>query len=338
MAKCRDYRLGSFCSTRYGKVLPTHYIKHLHLLLGQSMQSRRAGNMLAAFSFVLWGILPLYYQFLPQANINELLALRLIFSVPVMLLVILLLKRPLPNVTELLADKKSFFMCGVAGCIMSVSWYAFTWAITHGEVLAASLGYFINPLFAIALGMFFLREKLTKAQVIAVVLAILGIAYQVWQYGELPWLSLLMGSFFAIYGLTKKYIRYDALTSVTIEAAILTPFAVIYMLWLYFSGDSVSLTSGTTTFLLYVGSAPVTVAPLIFFALALNRTSLTMVGLMQYIEPTLQFLLAVFLFGEVFDHTKAISFSLIWAGLIFCTLEALPNLFDKKRNITLPHS
>ncbi|PSV09397.1 EamA family transporter RarD [Photobacterium leiognathi] len=301
------------------------------------MQSRRAGNMLAAFSFVLWGILPLYYQFLPQANTNELLALRIIFSVPVMLLVMLLLKRPLPTISTLLADKKSLFMCFIAGCIMSVSWYAFTWAITHGEVLAASLGYFINPLFAIALGLFFLSERLSKAQVAAVALAIIGIGYQVWQYGELPWLSLIMGSFFAIYGLTKKYIKYDALTSVTIEAAVLTPFAVIYMFWLYLSGDSVSLTSGATTFLLYVGSAPVTVAPLIFFALALNRTSLTMVGLMQYIEPSLQFLLAVFLFGEVFDQTKAVSFGLIWFGLILCTLEALPSLFHRKKKIALPH-
>ncbi|WP_318504147.1 EamA family transporter RarD [Photobacterium leiognathi] len=301
------------------------------------MQSRRAGNMLAAFSFVLWGILPLYYQFLPQANTNELLALRIIFSVPVMLLVMLLLKRPLPTISTLLADKKSLFMCFIAGCIMSVSWYAFTWAITHGEVLAASLGYFINPLFAIALGLFFLSERLSRAQVAAVALAIIGIGYQVWQYGELPWLSLIMGSFFAIYGLTKKYIKYDALTSVTIEAAVLTPFAVIYMIWLYLSGDSVSLTSGATTFLLYVGSAPVTVAPLIFFALALNRTSLTMVGLMQYIEPSLQFLLAVFLFGEVFDQTKAVSFGLIWFGLILCTLEALPSLFHRKKKIALPH-
>lgn len=301
------------------------------------MQSRHAGNMLAAFSFVLWGILPLYYQFLPQANTNELLALRIIFSVPVMLLVMLLLKRPLPRLAALLADKRSLLMCGVAGSIMSVSWYAFTWAITHGEVLAASLGYFINPLFAIALGLFFLGEKLSKAQIAAVVLAILGIGYQVWQYGELPWLSLIMGSFFAVYGLTKKYIKYDALTSVTLEAAVLVPFAVIYMGWLYLSGESVALTSGTTTFLLYVGSAPVTIAPLIFFALALNRTSLTMVGLMQYIEPSLQFLLAVFLFGEVFDQTKAISFGLIWLGLIICTLEALPGLLHRRKKVPLPH-
>ncbi|EOB1205158.1 EamA family transporter RarD [Photobacterium damselae] len=295
------------------------------------MQSSRAGNALAAFSFILWGILPLYYQYLPQADINELLALRIIFSVPFMLIAMLLLGKKLPSLSELLADKKSLIMCCIAGIVMCVSWYAFTWAMTHGQVLAASLGYFINPLFAISLGVIFLKEKLSPAQLAAVVLAAAGIGFQVWSYGTLPWLALVMGSFFAIYGLTKKYIKYDALTSVTLEAVVLTPFAVIYMIYDYMSGSSVALTSGMSTFWLYVGSAPVTLAPLIFFALAINRTSLTMVGLMQYIEPTLQLLLAVFLFGEIFDHTKAVSFGFIWLGLILCGVEAIARYYKKKK-------
>lgn len=295
------------------------------------MQSSRAGNALAAFSFILWGILPLYYQYLPQADINELLALRIIFSVPFMLIAMLLLGKKLPSLSELLADKKSLIMCCIAGIVMCVSWYAFTWAMTHGQVLAASLGYFINPLFAISLGVIFLKEKLSPAQLAAVVLAAAGIGFQVWSYGTLPWLALVMGSFFAIYGLTKKYIKYDALTSVTLEAVVLTPFAVIYMIYDYMSGSSVALTSGMSTFWLYVGSAPVTLAPLIFFALAINRTSLTMVGLMQYIEPTLQLLLAVFLFGEIFDHTKAVSFGFIWLGLILCGVEAMALYYKKKK-------
>lgn len=294
------------------------------------MQSHRAGNALAAFSFVLWGILPLYYQFLPQADINELLAFRIIFSVPVMLLTIGILRRPFPSRQTIWADKRSLVATSIAATIMCISWYAFTWAITHDQVLAASLGFFINPLFAIALGVIFLKERLSHAQSAAVILAIAGIGYQVWHYGELPWISLIMGSFFALYGLCKKYIRYDALTSVTLEAAILAPLALAFLVAEGISGQSVALSSDLSTFLLYVGSAPVTLAPLIFFALAISRTSLTMVGLMQYIEPTLQFLLAVFLFGEVFDEVKAISFSLIWLGLLLCTLEALQGVYRKK--------
>ncbi|GAB3522755.1 EamA family transporter RarD [Photobacterium alginatilyticum] len=294
------------------------------------MRSHRAGNALAAFSFVLWGILPLYYQFLPQANIDELLAMRIIFSVPVMLIVIAILRRPFPSLHTIWADKRSLVATTIAAAIMCISWYAFTWAITHDQVLAASLGFFINPLFAIALGVLFLKERLSHAQSAAVVLAIAGIGYQVWHYGELPWISLIMGSFFALYGLCKKYIRYDALTSVTLEAAILAPFALCFIIAQGISGNSVALLSGLSTLFLYIGSAPVTLAPLIFFALAINRTSLTMVGLMQYIEPTLQFLLAVFLFGEVFDEVKAISFSLIWLGLFLCTLEALQGIYKNK--------
>ncbi|PSW21896.1 EamA family transporter RarD [Photobacterium sanctipauli] len=294
------------------------------------MQTHRAGNALAAFSFVLWGILPLYYQFLPQADINELLSFRIIFSVPFMLLAIMLLRRPMPSFSALWQDKRSLAMCGLAGLIMCVSWYAFTWALTQGNVLEASLGFFINPLFAIALGVLFLKERLSSAQLIASILGIVGIGYQVWHYGELPWISLIMGSFFALYGLCKKHIKYDALTSVTVESMLLAPVALTYLLYTISTGSSTVFASDVSTLLLYIGSAPVTLAPLIFFALAISRTSLTMVGLMQYIEPTLQFLLAVFLFGEVFDEVKAVSFGFIWLGLILCSLEAIAGMLRQR--------
>ncbi len=156
-------------------------------------------------------------------------------------------------------------MCGIAGIIMSVSWYAFTWAITHGEVLAASLGYFINPLFAIALAMFFLKERLTQSTSYCCYfgyfrhwlsgMAIRPITLAFFNYGQV---------FCCLWFNKKIHQILSALTSVMIEAAVMTPFALIYMIWLYLSGDSVALTSGTTTFLLYAGATPVTVAPLIF--------------------------------------------------------------------------
>ncbi|QYJ89502.1 EamA family transporter RarD [Shewanella halotolerans] len=285
------------------------------------------GNALAIVSFLLWGLLPLYYQFLPGADITEMLAIRLLCSVPFMLLVFLLLGKPLPNLALLKANLPSVALCALASLIMCVSWYSFTWALTHGQVLAASLGFFINPLFAIGLGVLFLKDRLTVAQKWAVLLGTLGIGYMVMAYGQLPWLALLMGSFFALYGLCKKFIRFDSLTSVTIEAALLTPIAAGYLLWLSATGQSEALSSGTGTMLLYMGSAPVTLLPLIFFALAIRHTSLSMVGLLQYIEPTMHFLLAIFLFNEAFDSVKAVSFSLIWVGLLLCSLEALPGLW-----------
>ncbi|MCG9745100.1 EamA family transporter RarD [Shewanella sp. Isolate8] len=290
------------------------------------------GNALAIVSFLLWGLLPLYYQFLPGADISEMLAIRLLCSVPFMLLVFLLLGKPLPSLAILKANLPSVALCALASVIMCVSWYSFTWALTHGQVLAASLGFFINPLFAIGLGVIFLKDRLSVAQKWAVMLGGLGIAYMVMAYGQLPWLALLMGSFFALYGLCKKYIHFDSLTSVTIEAALLTPIAAGYLLWLSATGQSEALSSGTGTLLLYIGSAPVTLLPLIFFALAIRHTSLSMVGLLQYIEPSMHFLLAIFLFNEAFDSVKAVSFALIWLGLILCSLEALPGLWRSLAN------
>lgn len=297
-------------------------------------KTRSYGSALATFAFVLWGLIPLYYQYLPNANIDDLLAMRIVFSVPLMLIVMKALKKPIPSWTQLMQDKRSLAICGLAGALMCVSWYAFTWSLTHNHVLESSLGYFINPLFAIALGMIVMKETLRPMQKIAVVLAIVGIAIQVIHYGTLPVMSLLMASFFALYGLCKKFIRFDALTSVTLEALLLMPFALAFLFYQEWHHTGVALQSGWTTFWLYAGAAPATVTPLIFFALALQRTELSMVGLLQYIEPSLQFLLAVFFFHEPFNASKAVSFSFIWIGLILCIAELL--LIQKRKNQNYP--
>ncbi|TKB49002.1 EamA family transporter RarD [Ferrimonas sediminicola] len=289
------------------------------------MSATRLGNLLAALSFVAYGLLPLYYALLPGAQMDELLALRIVTSAPAMLLLILLLGRQPLSLTAIWSDRRSLLLCLVASLLMCVSWYSFTWALTHGQVLAASLGFFINPLMAVALGVLFLGDRLSPAQRWAVLLAAAGIGYQVWQYGELPWLSLVMGGFFALYGLVKKYIRFDALNSVMVEALLLVPLALAYLLWRHESQGLTAASSGFTTLLLYLGSGPVTLIPLVLFTLAINRTSLTMVGLMQYIEPSLQFLLATLVFAEAFDEVKAVSFGLIWLGLGLCSVEALLN-------------
>lgn len=287
------------------------------------MFARIHGNVIATIAFVLWGLLPLYFQFLPQADTNELIAMRIIFSVPLMLLILKCLKIPNLSFTQAMKNKQSLCLCFIAGILNCISLYAFTWAITNDQVLAASLGYFINPLFSIAFGVLFLKDRLTWAQKAAVVFAICGIAYQVHYYGELPWLSLVMGSFFALYGLTKKYIKFDSLTSMSVEVTLLMPFALGYVLFGYLDQSSTVLAGNMTTFWLYAGAAPVTLLPLVFFALAVERTTLTMIGLTQYIEPSLQFILAVFIFGEVLDQVKIVSFGFIWIGLILCTVEAL---------------
>ncbi|WP_318837280.1 MULTISPECIES: EamA family transporter RarD [unclassified Providencia] len=288
----------------------------------------RSGVALAIFSYILWGITPLFYRLLPGAEPLELLAERLIWSVPILFLVRLIIKNK-SLWREVWSDKQSIILCLFSSSVMAISWTTFTYALTHGQVLAASLGYFINPLFSILLGVLFLRERLVFAEKMAVIFICAGVGYQIWQYGELPILALVMGSAFAVYGLIRKFIRFDEITSLFLEALWLLPIAIAITWWLASHGLSAVTQGDWQIKVLYMLAAPVTIIPLLFFTAAIKRTSLTVIGLAQYIEPTIQFLLAVFLFNELFDWVKGISFSLIWIGLMFCVLAILRKQYIK---------
>ncbi|EKT64945.1 EamA family transporter RarD [Providencia burhodogranariea] len=282
----------------------------------------RSGVGLAIFSYILWGITPLFYRLLPGAQPLELLAQRVIWSIPLLLLIRMVIN----NKTiwkQVWADKRSVILCLFSSAVMAISWGAFTYALTHEQVLAASLGYFINPLFSILLGMLFLHERLVLAEKMAVMLILAGVCFQIWQYGQLPMLALVMGSAFAIYGLIRKFIRFDVITSLFIEAVWLLPVAIGITWWLTANGTSAVAVGDWHIKLLYMLAAPVTIIPLLFFTAAIKRTTLTVIGLAQYIEPTIQFLLAVFLFNELFDWVKGVSFSLIWLGLLCCIIALL---------------
>ncbi|MBW3116728.1 EamA family transporter RarD [Providencia hangzhouensis] len=288
----------------------------------------RSGVALAIFSYILWGITPLFYRLLPGAEPLELLAERLIWSVPILFLVRLIIKNK-SLWREVWSDKQSIILCLFSSSVMAISWTTFTYALTHGQVLAASLGYFINPLFSILLGVLFLRERLVFTEKMAVIFICAGVGYQIWQYGELPILALVMGSAFAVYGLIRKFIRFDVITSLFLEALWLLPIAIAITWWLASHGLSAVTQGDWQIKVLYMLAAPVTIIPLLFFTAAIKRTSLTVIGLAQYIEPTIQFLLAVFLFNELFDWVKGISFSLIWIGLMFCVLAILRKQYIK---------
>ncbi|WP_111742064.1 EamA family transporter RarD [Leminorella richardii] len=291
----------------------------------------RSGAALAVFSFILWGITPLYYRLLPGAYPLEMLAQRVLWSVPLLLLV-----RPLfvhrTRWKEAWQDKRSILFCLLATVVMAISWCTFTYALTHDQVLAASLGYFINPLCSVLLGTLFLRERMTIAQKLAVGFAIAGVAYQLLQYGQLPGLALLMGCAFALYGLIRKFIRFDIITALTIETLWLVPVALAVVVILPMRGESQLVGADLQTHIYYALTAPVTLLPLMFFAAAVRRTTLITVGLAQYIEPTLQFLLAIFLFNEAFDSVKGVSFSLIWIGLLFCVSSMFSQWFRQWRS------
>ncbi|HHG3336036.1 EamA family transporter RarD [Vibrio parahaemolyticus] len=295
------------------------------------MNHRHYGNFMAALSFVIWGLLPVYYRFLPNAAMDELLAWRIIGSVPVGILIVYAVTRHWPNWSQVWRDKKSLWYTFVASSLMCISWSAFTWALTHHRVIDASLGFFIGPLVSVALGIFVLGDKLSKGQLIAILLATCGVLYQVFQYGQLPFVALTMGLFFALYGLYKKKINYDWSTTLFIEALVLAPFALGYLLFKQWTTGGLASSVDTTTLLLYFGSAPITILPLIFYSIAIRITNLSTVGLMQYIEPSLQFILAVVFFGELFDDVKAVTFAFIWVGLLLTIFEGVAKGIKRKR-------
>ncbi|BDH47289.1 permease [Salmonella enterica subsp. enterica serovar Choleraesuis] len=277
-----------------------------------------SGPVLAVLAFILWGITPLYYQLLTDASTFELLAQRLFWSVPLLLL----LRSVWPQRTpwrEVIRDKRSLFLCLLSGIIMCISWVTFIYALTHHLVLDASLGYFTNPLFSIALGVIFLHDKLSRFQWVAVLLAVVGLGYQIVLLGDIPVMALAMGSSFAFYGLVRKFIRFGIITALTLETLWMLPLAIGITIWQHYHGGSV--VTNPHTLLLYALTAPVTLAPLVLFAAAIKRTSLTVIGLAQYVEPSLQFLLAVLVFSEPLNIPKMVSFSLIWLGLAFCVFE-----------------
>lgn len=285
------------------------------------MEPTRFGNLMAAMAFILWGAMPLYYQFLPNAQMDELLCFRIAGTVPFLLLILWLRKGPPLHFKALIKDKKSFAFSALASIMMCISWAAFTWAMTHDRVLDASLGFFINPILIIGLGVLVFKESLSTGQKAAVFFGAAGLLYQIWQYAEVPVAAVLMAVFFTLYGWCKRYVKYDTITSLFVEVAILSPIALGYFAYKIATNTSVVMSSDLQTVLLYIGAAPVTLLPLFFFSLAIKHAKMSIVGLMQYIEPSLQFLLAVLIFGEVFDNVKLVSFGLIWFGLIISMLD-----------------
>ncbi|MCG9578909.1 EamA family transporter RarD [Vibrio tubiashii] len=287
------------------------------------MPEQRLGNGMAAFSFLLWGLLPLYYQFLPNAATDELLAMRLIASVPLGALIVLGVTKRLPDIRAIWADKRSLAYTTAATIMMSISWCAFTWALTNDRVIDASLGFFISPITMMALGVFFLKESLSIGKKIALVLACIGLSYQIIHYGEIPYIAMTMAIFFTFYGWCKKKINYNWSTGLYVEALVLLPIALFYMGYKEVTVGTESLHQGATTLALYLGAAPATLLPLVFYSIAIRLTTMSTIGLMQYIEPTIQFFIAIYLFGEAFDEVKLVSFSFIWAGLIFTIFDSL---------------
>ncbi|MBT3189905.1 MAG: EamA family transporter RarD [Anaerolineae bacterium] len=274
-----------------------------------------AGILYALVTYILWGLFPIYWKQLHHISAAQLIGHRIIWAFIMLTLVIIVTgqwKRFRSNL-----DAKTLKAHGIASLLLSVNWLTYVWSVNNGYIIESSLGYFINPLFSVFLGMVFLNEKLRSMQWVPIVLATIGVLYLTYAYGRLPWIALILATTFGVYGLLKKKSTLGSLYGLTLETGIMLLPALAYLAYMSAQGEGVFLQLDLKTDLLLIGAGAVTAIPLLTFAKAAQRIPLTMIGLMQYIAPTGQFLIGVLLYKEAFSPSQAIGFGIIWFALIF---------------------
>ncbi|MGM8211488.1 EamA family transporter RarD [Virgibacillus sp. W0430] len=277
----------------------------------------KSGIIYALAAYILWGFLPIYWKLVNNVPADTVLAHRIIWSFVLMMAVILLLRKGssfLQTCKQLIADRKKLISILSASFIISFNWLIFIWAVNSDHVIQASLGYYINPLVSILLGIIVLKERLTRRQLFSIILASIGVLNLTISFGVFPWVSLLLAITFALYGLFKKMVNLSSLFGLAIETMIVMPIALIYVLF-FSSGSTPAHTADSLTVLLLIGTGVATAVPLLLFGSAVRTIPLSMVGFLQYIAPTIMLLLGVFLYGETFSQAHLLSFIFIWIAL-----------------------
>ena len=280
--------------------------------------------MLYSFTaFTIWGILPLYWKALAEVPSPQLMAHRVLWSF-VFVLVVVLLKKRWKQTVVFMSTRRTWLACAFSAFFIGANWFIYVWAVTSGHVVESSMGYFITPLVSVVLGIVFLREKLGFWKSFSLFFAFGGVLYLTVMYGRFPWIALTLAALFGTYGLLRKIARVDSLTGLFFETAILSPLCFAYLVIQQTRGSGVIGDASFTTYLLLVFSGVVTAAPILFFAHGTRRIPLYMVGFIQYIAPTLQLILGVFVFKESFGTVHRISFGLIWFALLLFSLSHTP--------------
>ena len=281
------------------------------------------GILYALATYLLWAVLPIYWKQLHHVSAAQLIGHRIIW-VFLMLLLVILFTGQRKTFREKL-DAKTLKAHSLAALLLGTNWLIYVWAVNNGFIVESSLGYFINPLFSVLMGMIFLKEKLRPVQWIPLALATLGVLYLTFAYGRLPWIALGLALTFGFYGLLKKQSSLGSLYGLTLETGIIFIPALAYLIYITSTGEGAFLVVDAKTDLLLLGAGLTTAVPLLLFAKAVQRIPLTMIGLMQYIAPTGQFLIGILLYKEAFSSSQAIGFGLIWIALLFFWMEGWLN-------------
>lgn len=282
--------------------------------------NRSSLNVLGCY--ILWGLLPIFWKLLAGVNSAYVLAQRIVFSCVFCLAVILIRKNggEIGKIIKNKSERRKFFLCGI---LISINWGVYILTVAMGRILEASLAYYMNPLFSVLIGAIFFKERLSRVQWASVALAFAGVMFSVIRYGEVPYLAIIIGLSFALYGALKKGIKADSETSICMETMAVLPIALIFIAYAQFSGFTTFSSLTTAEALLLIATGPITSIPLMLFAKGIKETSIVTSGILMYINPTLQLLVGVFIYNEAFTQTNAITFAFVWAAVILFVFDSL---------------
>jgi chloramphenicol-sensitive protein RarD len=279
-----------------------------------------AGVLCAFLAYTLWGLFPLYFKHLAAVPAFEIVLHRALWSMVVMVLVLAVLRR-WAWLAQVLRRPRELGVFALSAFLLSGNWLAYVWAVNHDRVIEASLGYFITPLVNVALGYFALHERPRRAQWLALGLAAAGVAWLTMVAGQLPWIGLLLGAVFGVYGLLRKTAALGALEGLALETLLLAPFAALLLAWGAWQGTSAIASADATLVGWLLLSGPLTASALLLFAAGARRLSMTTLGVLQYVSPTIQLALGVWLYREPFGGDRLIGFALIWIALLLYSAE-----------------
>ncbi|PSU46467.1 EamA family transporter RarD [Photobacterium frigidiphilum] len=296
----------------------------------EQAQKTQRGVILALAAYTMWGIAPIYFKALQNVSPLEILSHRVIWSF-FFLAALIFVSKGWGKIRAVIAKPKMMLMLTVTALLVGTNWMIFIWAVNNNYMLDASLGYFINPLFNVILGMVFLGERLRALQWVAVALAACGVAAQLIQFGSLPWIALALAGSFGCYGLLRKKINLDAQTGLFLETCVLLPLAIIYIFFITDSPTANLADNPLQLNLLLVAAGIVTTLPLLCFTGAATKLKLSTLGFFQYIGPSLMFLLAVLVYGEPFTVDNGMTFIFIWSALILFSLDGIKRHRDSKK-------
>ncbi len=280
------------------------------------------GVLYGASAYVTWGIIPIFWKFLGHVGAVEIVAHRIVWTLIFAIAALAAWER-LPKLWSALRNPRVVMALVVSAVLIAVNWGLFIWAVTADRIIDTSLGYYINPLVSFLLGVAWLGERLTKLQMVAIGLAVLGVINQTVAIGYLPWISLALAVSFGIYGLIRKTVAVESLEGLTIEAIILAPVSLGYIVYMVASGQGAFFHVSLSTDLLLILAGPLTAIPLLLFAAGARLVRLSTMGFLQYLAPSISLLIAVFVYHEPFTQAHAVTFALIWSALALVTWEAL---------------